>query len=864
MRKKLFSILALLLVAATGAMAQTYTVTVKQGTKDTDKWTTDPKEANTTGEAQNTEVTVTYTGSKLVMSVKAKKKVADPALPEGALAGKFTINAEDKQVYFSKGNLQAKCESADDNKNTPEEWTWKFAEHQWDFIGDASTTSTGNGNIAIDGYCSVSEPGTVDLFRWSAESYKLGIHNTLRNDYTGAFVDWGGDENVQKGIGTGWRTMTGGNDGEWYYLLNTRSVTYRYCKATVNGKTGLVIFPDNYSHPDGVTAVASANTKNVAFDSNTWDGTNWTQMETAGAVFLPAAGNNYENSQLELGIWNVGTHGYYWSSTWSSTGYTPGHSAYALYFNGDSMNPACGTDRARGCSVRLVQELAQDADKVTMTPGATANTWSLTMPAYNVELEVEYFDLTAPTATEGDIYPGSSTALVTGGSSINGTLMYKVTAENTKPISTEGFKATVTAEDCPTAGTYYVWYYIDGTSVVSPIVDTAVEVTVIDTPENIVADMIYDLPAAADVTADDYADIIAAREAYDALTKEQKNAVGAEVLEKLKAAEEAMGQIYTVNVKQGTEDATNWTASPNPTKEGQTVTVTYTGSKLVKSLKAKKKLPEGALAGKFTINENGDKVSFSKGNLQAYCTEVDGNWRTPETWTWKFADNQWDFIGDASTTPSGNGNTVLNGYCSVSKPGTVDLFRWSTESYKLGIHDSQRDIYTGAFVDWGSDEDVQDGIGKGWRTLTSSEWTYLFNTRACSTVNSTENARFCKAYLFGTIHGIILFPDSYTHPDGVDEPTGINKTDNTSWDANQYNATDWGKMEAAGAVFLPAAGYIYDMSVQKVGTPLPKSTYSKWGHSAYPMYFQTGSLNTATGTYGSLRARACSVRLVHE
>ena len=74
MKKKLFSILALLLMAATGAMAQTtYTVTVKDGTEDAAKWSADPNPA-----AAGQTVTVTYTGTKKVKSVKAKKK-AKPA-----------------------------------------------------------------------------------------------------------------------------------------------------------------------------------------------------------------------------------------------------------------------------------------------------------------------------------------------------------------------------------------------------------------------------------------------------------------------------------------------------------------------------------------------------------------------------------------------------------------------------------------------------------------------------------------------------------------------------------------------------------------------------------------------------------------
>lgn len=71
MKKKLFSILALLLVIVTGAMAQTtYPVTVKSGTEDAEKWTATPNPA-----AAGQTVTVTYTGSKKVKSVKAKPNV---------------------------------------------------------------------------------------------------------------------------------------------------------------------------------------------------------------------------------------------------------------------------------------------------------------------------------------------------------------------------------------------------------------------------------------------------------------------------------------------------------------------------------------------------------------------------------------------------------------------------------------------------------------------------------------------------------------------------------------------------------------------------------------------------------------------
>ena len=69
---------------------------------------------------------------------------------------------------------------------------------------------------------------------------------------------------------------------------------------------------------------------------------------------------------------------------------------------------------------------------------------------------------TAPTATAGDIIAGSTTALVTAGAASGGTMMYKATAENTKPTSTDGFSATIPTAEELTAATYYVWYYAKG------------------------------------------------------------------------------------------------------------------------------------------------------------------------------------------------------------------------------------------------------------------------------------------------------------------------------------------------------------------------------------------------------------------
>ena len=87
MKQKFLPIIALLLMAATGAVAQSYTVTLKSGTEDADKWTisdgTKSADGATglTGLSGTENVTITYNGTKRVKSVTAvKKAVAKPDL----------------------------------------------------------------------------------------------------------------------------------------------------------------------------------------------------------------------------------------------------------------------------------------------------------------------------------------------------------------------------------------------------------------------------------------------------------------------------------------------------------------------------------------------------------------------------------------------------------------------------------------------------------------------------------------------------------------------------------------------------------------------------------------------------------------
>ncbi len=180
-------------------------------------------------------------------------------------------------------------------------------------------------------------------------------------------------------------------------------------------------------------------------------------------------------------------------------------------------------------------------------------------------------------------------------------------------------------------------------------------------------------------------------------------------------------------------------------------------------------LPQGELPGLFTINDNGDQVHFSQGNLQ-YQASTD---------TWRFAEHQYDRIGNANVN------------ISATYSGWIDLFGWGTGNNPTLFSMNDDDYST--FVDWGVNAISNGGNEPNtWRTLSRSEWYYLLNSRTGASASGSVNG----------VHGLILLPDNWTTPEGCPFRSGIN-----GWSRNIYTLAQWTMMEEAGAVFLPAAGY---------------------------------------------------------
>lgn len=221
-------------------------------------------------------------------------------------------------------------------------------------------------------------------------------------------------------------------------------------------------------------------------------------------------------------------------------------------------------------------------------------------------------------------------------------------------------------------------------------------------------------------------------------------------------------------------------------------------------------VPEGAINGLFTINEHGDKVYFSKGNLQYQAS----------TNTWRFAENQWNYVGSGEY---GNvyENSVKcdNALISETYDGWIDLFGWSTSGYNHGAvcyqpwSTSQHFYDYNAYgndtlnlydqtgnADWGYNTILNGGTYENiWRTLTKDEWCYMLNVRI-----TQSGITYAKASVNG-VNGLIIVPDCWDSSIWL-----LNSTndENANYSANVISLDTWNNViEPNGAVFLPAAGY---------------------------------------------------------
>lgn len=243
--------------------------------------------------------------------------------------------------------------------------------------------------------------------------------------------------------------------------------------------------------------------------------------------------------------------------------------------------------------------------------------------------------------------------------------------------------------------------------------------------------------------------------------------------------------------------------------------------------------PVGAINGLFSVSAT-QKVWFSQGNLQYKAS----------TSQWRFASNQYDYIGNA--------NSNISSYYS----GWIDLFGWGTSGWNCGntyyrpwdSNNSNGSLYgppgqynlTGSYAnsDWGYYNAISNGGNQShqWRTLTRSEWSYVFNKRS-----TTSGIRYAKAQV-NNVNGVILLPDNWSS-----SYYSLSNTNSSgaSFSSNVISSSTWtNSLEAHGAVFLTAAGYRKGTSVSSVGSyGRYWSASCSYSYGAYGVFFYDGHLD---------------------
>ena len=256
--------------------------------------------------------------------------------------------------------------------------------------------------------------------------------------------------------------------------------------------------------------------------------------------------------------------------------------------------------------------------------------------------------------------------------------------------------------------------------------------------------------------------------------------------------------------------------------------------------------PEISGIGVFSVSAD-KQVTFSPGNLQY----------TQFTNTWSFASAQYEVLGTDNVTGGSAESSEYGDYkYGDALADKVDLFGWSTSTTNFGVSTSTSYTdYSGSFVDWGTNK-IGNDAPNTWRTLTYYEWYYLRYTR-------TNANDLCGVAQVNGVNGLIFLPDNWTCPTGVTFKSGFHSNEGVDYYAayQTFTATQWSKLEATGAIFLPAAGRCSGtdvINVQKFGFYWSATENSGY----YADYLSFYSDETFMGNY--YRTNGHSVRLVKD
>lgn len=272
--------------------------------------------------------------------------------------------------------------------------------------------------------------------------------------------------------------------------------------------------------------------------------------------------------------------------------------------------------------------------------------------------------------------------------------------------------------------------------------------------------------------------------------------------------------------------------------------------------------------GTYTIDAQGHKVYFAKGNLIFHGMKVNGEsvvaattftaseYNDPlETSYWRFADNQYstfEHVDDEATKYNTHVNTLgVNGWVSLflfGANGHGDLSQ-AVSHHPLAAPPAttnQHDL-TSLTRSAGSDWGVR--MGDGWFTLSAEQWQYLLRDDRLADGKPLYNH---KSNVHG-VKGMIIYPDKQTNGGSCnfknDDFNGFNSeipafNNGTDHSTNTVADIIWDKYEDGGVVFLPHTGCLYFTRVKR-GTK-PGQPYMQYQNAIQGYYWTSTGGNSVS------------------
>lgn len=690
---------------------------------------------------------------------------------EGALTGKFTINAQGDQVVFSQGNLQYQASTQ----------TWRFAPQQYNYV---STTDNASISDTFDGW--------IDLFGWGT-----GLQPTLTNAAVESFVDWGVNAISNGGNQPNlWRTLT---IDEWDFIINQRPKAFSLRgQISVAGTICYVLLPDNWT--GGIVGYY------YDFDRPDYTAAEWAELEAAGAVCIPARGYRSGTAQSAYG-----STFHYWSSTEKDAGSACDVEIKRLRDSGYDNeyyiyeNTGHSFDKSYGLSVRLVQEVEPDPIEIEYAEekplrgrfSINAQGEQIVFSQGNLQYfpQLDTFQFAAnqlERSADNDYrckYTKAWVDIFSWGME-NDFILQSADQPAGADFVDFGTRAIANGGGQPNQWrtlSYDEWQYLlqgrpnadkkAGFVKVNGIVGFMLLPDIWHMPKGLTF-----MPSWRATYSDSYYANIYSLEDWQRM--EEAGAVflptgrfwTSTPQDMSGSAEEDRAYVFQIdgsyysyfgpNEHHSIIGASQVRLVQTPTlPEPEVAPISYNS--------------ERPLTGKFMVSED-KAIVFSQGNLQ-YNDYVQ---------TWQFAQNQWDYL------PATNNQSVSEGYAEW-----FDLFGWGTGNNPM-LLDPDIQMYAD-FTDWGINPIHNGGNEPNlWFTLSKEEWDYLLQN---------------QSHMMATVHGNkgrILLPSTFN-----DEPEYLDYNPQSE-NANILTDEQWAELEAQGAVFLPAGPgrYIDEYNLLSIST----------------------------------------------